>query len=190
MSTRRKGRIAQLPYEMRTRVNEMLRDGRPYKVVAAECIRAGFPDVNEKNVEYWAKPDPDTGTCGHQDWLREQERLNDIRARREFAMEVVKANPGSDMHEASVQLMASQLYEIASDFQVQSLKERLAEKPELYGQIVGMCAQLSKSGLEFAKLRQRVEEFRKKFAEESKRATVEGITPETLTRIEQELRLL
>ena len=91
MSTRRKGKVAQLPYDLRTRVNIMLRDGFTYGKVSEFCASVQHPEINEKNVEYWAKPD-ENGSCGFQDWMREQERLQDIAARREFALEVVKAD--------------------------------------------------------------------------------------------------
>mgnify|MGYP000913137709 CR=1 FL=1 len=189
MSTRRKGKMAQLPYALRTRVNVMLRDGCTYAKVAAFCASEGHPEINEKNVEYWSKPD-ETGSCGFQDWMREQERLQDIAARREFALEVVKANPGSDLNEASIQLAASHLYELATEFDVENFKRRLTDDPTLYCNVVDMMTKLSRSSLAFAQFRERVAAAQRAIAAECKRAASEGISPETLSRIEQELKLL
>lgn len=190
MSTRRKGKIAQLPYETRNRVNLALRDGLTYSAVVSMLEQLGHQGITEKNVENWAKPD-ESGSCGYQDWLKEQDRLADIESKRNFALEIVRANAGNDIHEAGLQLMAAHLYEVATDFDVNALKSRLADKPELFAQVTrGMC-DLSKAGLELAKYREHVVETKRALAElASKRDQAGGLSPDTVARIEQELRLL
>ena len=64
---------------------------------------------NDANITNWR-------TGGYQDWLGEQQRLEDMRLKREFAFEIVSRNEGSKIHEAAAQLAASQLYETISDF--------------------------------------------------------------------------
>jgi len=59
---------------------------------------------------------------GHQDWLKEQERLEDMKAKREFAIQIASENEGSKIHEAALHLAASQIYEVICDFDLQKLR--------------------------------------------------------------------
>jgi len=190
MSTRRKGKIAQLSYALRTRVNEMLRDGKRYTEISDWLASNGAPGISEKNVENWAKPD-DSGSCGYTDWLKDQDRLEDIRAKREFAIEVIKANDGATIHEAAMQFMASQLYDVVVDFDLAKLKAQLSENPALYNDIASALAKLSKGGLEYARYRDQVAERKAAIeAEIASAKTGGGLTQDTLERIERELKLL
>lgn len=144
MSNARTGKIARAPFEVRTQVNVMLRDGAPAKAVIDHLASAGIPGVNEQNVTNWRDG-------GYQDWLGQQSRLDEMAAKREFAMEIVKQNQGSQLHEATLHLAASQLYEALTDFDIGSLKELLADKPENYANIVNSLAKLSKGALDIRK---------------------------------------
>lgn len=189
MSTRRKGKVAGLAHAVRTAINLALRDGATY----ADAARLAPADagITEKNIENWAKADPTTGTSGYLDWLAEQDRLADMQAKREFALEVVRQNEGSTIHEASLQLAASQLYEVVSEFDLDGLKADLRDSPKNYGLVVDALTKLSKGGLEFAKYRDRVAEQKRRIeAELGKAKAPGGLTPDTIERIERELKLL
>ena len=147
----RTGKIARAPYEVRTHVNAMLRDGNTSKAVVNFLAGAGIAGVNEQNVTNWRDG-------GYQDWLKEQSRLNDMQAKREFAMEIVRQNEGSKLQEATLHLAASQLYETLTEFDIGSLKELLAEKPENYALIVNALAKLSKGSLEIERYKDMVAE--------------------------------
>jgi hypothetical protein len=183
MSHRRKGKVAQLPKETRDTVNRLLQDGHTYAAIVARLAELGHPDFNEMNISNWKEG-------GYGDWLREQERLEDMRAKREFAMEIVKANEGSQIHEATLQLAASQLYEVLTEFDLGNLKGLLAEKPSNYAKIVNALSKLSEGGLKYERYRSEVEERKRAIADQLTRAKADGLTAETLTRIEEELRLL
>jgi hypothetical protein len=181
MPNRRTGKIARLPKQLRDQLNGMLRDGRTYKSVIAELA---LEDVNEDNVSLWHKG-------GHQDWLKEQDRLEDMQAKREFALEIVRQNEGSQLHQASLQLAASQLYEALTDFDITSLKVLLQEKPENYAQIVNSLAKLSKGALDIERFKEQVAEQKRKILEATQVAKREGgLTPETLRAIEEAAGLL
>lgn len=141
MPNARTGKIARAPFEVRTRVNEMLRDGATAGAVIKFLESKDIFAVSEMNVTNWRQG-------GHQDWLSEQARLSDMQAKREFALEIVKQNEGSKLHEASLQLAASQLYEVLTEFDLGNLKTLLKAEPENYAKIVTALARLSKGALD------------------------------------------
>src|SRR5229473_4629808 len=71
-SRRRTGKIATLPKSSRTRLNQMLEDGLPYAIIIKSLGRDG-KRLTENNLSDWHKG-------GYQDWLKEQEWLDDMRA--------------------------------------------------------------------------------------------------------------
>jgi hypothetical protein len=179
----RRGKIARLPAARRAVVNRMLRDGASYASVIEE-LKGEIPDLNASNVTNWQQG-------GYQEWLREQDRLEDMRIRREFALEVVRENKGSEIHEAGLQVAASQIYELLSDFDVNTLKEKLAGDPENYARIVNAIAKLSDGGLKYERYRAEVAAAKARIEAELKQGSREGgLTPEARERIERELKLL
>lgn len=184
MSQARTGKIARAPFEVRTRVNEMLRDGATASAVIKFLESKDIFGVVEQNVTNWRQG-------GHQDWLREQERLSDMAARREFAMQIVRENEGSKIHEATLHLAATQLYEALEDFDVRGLKELLSEKPENYAAVVNSLAKLSKGALDMEKYRDLVAAQKRKIEEACAAAKSKGgLTKETLATIEQAAAML
>ena len=184
MNNRRTGKIASLPKEVRDGVNTRLRDGVKYREIIAWLDSAGHPGINEQNVTAWFQG-------GHIDWLQDLARLDDMRWKREFALEVVKQNEGSQLHAASLQLATSQLYEVISEFDTDGLKARLAENPAEFNDVVKSLAALSKGALELEKFQEHVRTQKEAIARELKQANESGgISPETRERIERELRLL
>ena len=185
MSDRRTGKIARLPYEVRTVVNMKLRDGRPYAEIIDYLAAEGQGrDFNDQNLTNWSQG-------GHQDWLKEQGRLEEMKAKREFAMEIVKQNDGSKLHEANLHLAASQIYDVLTDFDPERLKSLLDEKPENYAIIANSLAKLSKGAIEIQKYKDANERALKILAE-AKKGTEGGggLSAETIDRIEKELKLL
>lgn len=160
MSNRRNGKIARLPKEIRDVVNLMLADGATADVVIAKLegmLANGAKGAdgepieipNDQNITNWFQG-------GHQDWLAEQKRLEDMRFKREMAMDIVRQNEGGKIQEAAMQIAASQLYEVISEFDIQSLKDLLHDEPENFAQVVNSLAKLSKSALDYEKYRDAV----------------------------------
>src|SRR6266571_1347692 len=87
MNRRRTGKIASQPKALRDQVNVMLRDGVKGAAIASFLAEHGVPGVNSENISHWYKGsgEPEDGS-GYQDWLRDQERLDQMRERREFAL--------------------------------------------------------------------------------------------------------
>ena len=147
---RRTGKIARLPFGARTEVNKRLRDGQTYDAIAQWLAAEGFGEFNAENLSNWKDG-------GHQDWLREQERLDEMQLRRDSALELVRRNEGSEIHEASLHLAAAQLYEVLDEFDPRVLKDLLAEKPENYSAVVNSLGKLSKHALDYRKYKTAVE---------------------------------
>lgn len=184
MSNRRTGKIARLPFETRTRVNEMLRDGLLYQTIADWLLEVEKVEINEQNLTNWKDG-------GHQDWLAEQARLEDMAAKREFAFQIVKENDGSKLHEANLHLAASQIYEVLADFDPQRLKDLLDEKPENYADVVNALGKLSKSNVELQKYKDNVAEQKKKILETVEAgAKTGGVSEEARTLIREAAALL
>ncbi len=183
MSNRRTGLVARLPKALRDLVNAALRDGLTYAAIIEKIVDEGGPRLNEQNVSNWKDG-------GHKDWMCDQERLEDMAAKREFALEVVSQNEGSKLHEATLHLAASQLYEALADFDISHVKKLLAENPENYAQIVNSLAKLSKGALDIERYREQVRTQREKIEGALAKAKDGGLTPETIATIEESLRLL
>lgn len=180
---RRTGKIARLPKDLRDIINLMLRDGATNDEIR-DRLSFHKEELNDQNILNWKEG-------GYQDWLKDQERLDDMRARREFAMDVVKNNEGSAVHEAGLQIAASQIYELLSDFDVETLKEKLEGDPENYSRVVNAMAKLSDSGLKYERYHAEVQAAKQRIEAELGRARNKGgLQPETLERIEAELKLL
>jgi len=168
---RRTGKIARLPKAIRDSVNLMLRDGDSYLKIIAKLNEMGYADFNEPNMSAWK-------AGGHEDWLNEQAFLDDMKAKREFALEIVSQNEGGKIHEAGLNLAASQIFELLQDFDATAMKQLIATDPENYSRIVGALAKISKESLNYEKYRSMVEKAREVIADES-----------TLTQDEQRARL-
>lgn len=191
----RTGKIARLKKDLRDAVNLALRDGAPAAriiqiITDAKANGATNGDgteiqlPNEQNVSNWI-------AGGYKDWIAENERLDDMRTKREFALRIVQENEGGKIHEAGLNLAASQIFELLQDFDVQTLKEQLAEDPENYSKVVSALARISKEALGFEKYRQIVAEQKRKIEDALNSAkTKGGLTPETLATIEQAAAML
>jgi hypothetical protein len=191
----RTGKIARLPKTLRDAVNLALDDGASANAVIklltdAKANGATNGDgseieiPNDQNITNWRDG-------GFADWKKENERLDDMRMKREFALRIVQENEGGKIHEAGLNLAASQIFELLQDFDVSALKERLADNPEEFSKVVSALARISKEALGFEKYRELVAEQKRKINEALSAAKGKGgITPETLQTIEQAAAML
>lgn len=191
----RTGKIARLPKTLRDAVNLALLDGATANAVIkivtdAKANGATNGDgseieiPNDQNITNWRDG-------GFMDWRKENERLDDMRAKREFALRIVNESEGGKIHEAGLNLAASQIFELLQDFDVGAMKEKLAENPEEFSKLVSSLARISKEALGFEKYRELVAEQKRKINEALSAAKGKGgITPETLQTIEQAAAML
>ena len=180
----RTGKIARLDFALRHTVNAMIRDNRPYAEIMQFLGEKGITGINDQNLTNWKQG-------GHQDWLRQQDRLADMERKREFAFEIAKENEGSKIHEAGLNLAASQIFEMLQDFDPAVMKEMLAEDPENYSKIVTALARISKEALGFERFKQLVSEQKHKIEQALNLAKSKGgLTPDTLKQIEEAAGML
>lgn len=192
----RKGKVARLPKAERDIVNLMLLDGATAERVIARLVadgfgaewlaKEGFEDGgwNEQNISNWREG-------GYAEWLKQNERLEQMKLQRESALELVRDNEGSKVTEAALHLAAAQAYDVLATFDLSGFKDLLKKEPALYGKVTMSLAKLSHGVLDMEKFRAHVLEQKRKIetalaAGKSKG----GITDETIELIERELKLL
>src|SRR5947209_20193831 len=73
---RRRSKIANLPKEKRDVINQMLNDGFMYKDIIAWAQEFGLV-LNTENLTRWCR-------AGFRDWIEQQDRLDEMRAKREL----------------------------------------------------------------------------------------------------------
>lgn len=183
----RNGKIARLPRAIRDVICQMMIDGRTVNDIRAEVPECA--EFNDRSFSAWR------GTpgqpSGFNDWQKEQERLSDMKAKREFALEIVKENEGSQIHEAATQIAASQIYELLNDFDVASLKEKLEGNPKGFASLVQALSKLADSGLKYQRYHAEVQAAKERMQNELEASKgTGGLKPETIERIERELKLL
>jgi len=147
------GKISKLPRETRDSINRFLRDG----VRGTELLAQLGEDKNaltKEDIAQWE------ASNGYKRWLREQERLSDLAAKREFALAVVNICPDSKLQEASVQLAAARLYDLLDALDVKAPKSRRANA-DAYTRLVNALTRLSRESLAHDKYRLACEEARK-----------------------------
>lgn len=191
----RHGKIARLQKPHRDQVSHLLQNGASAQTVieyVAGLVAAGERDadgapvepLNDVNVTLWRQG-------GYEDWLKEQRRLEDMRLRRDAAFEIITANEGAKIQEASLNIAASQLYEVLTEMDLAGLKDKLKEKPELYPEVIRSLAPIAKAALDVEKWKENVRERKAAIERELGVALNKGgITKETREKIERELNLL
>ena len=91
---------------------------------------------------------------GYQRHLAQQERLLDVQANREAALEMVAGDDTRTLPEATLQIIASQYYEFLGDFSPESLKQKLLEDPLKYTRFLNVFARLVREILNLKKYRE------------------------------------
>ena len=179
---RRTGNVARLPKTIRDSINQLLLDGIPYADIAQRLTKQGHP-LTENNVSRWSRG-------GHRDWLRDQERLDKMDRTRNFAIKSVQTHGGTTVHEAGLSLAASQVYELLTHFDPDSLREKMNGDPIAFTRLVNTLARLADEGLKYERYRAQVAEQKAKIEAELAKAKPGGISLETRRRIEEELKLM
>src|SRR5689334_530853 len=98
--SRRRGKIAQLPKEIRDEVNRMIENNARSGAIIRFLAERGHPGIDKVNITHWVQGDG-TGSSGYQDWQRDQRALAELRTQEEFALELVKQNHAHSLHDAS-----------------------------------------------------------------------------------------
>jgi len=142
---RRNGTVARLPDAVRNQLNQMLLDGLTYRQII-ENLGDNAKDLNEGHISEWKKG-------GYEDWLRQQERVEDLGATRDAALSLVKEKAGATVQDAARSIASAQMYELLLSFDPRSFAAALPEKPELYFRLVNALARLSEGEAVCSRLR-------------------------------------
>jgi len=176
-TTRRRGKVARLPKELREEVNRLIEANTTSARIIEFLTQRGHPEINEVNITHWVKGNR-AGSSGYADWLRERDQLAALSSHREFALEVVRQGDGPQIHEANRLLAAVQLSEVLIGFDVQSLKRTLSDRPLAFAMLVTALRRLSRDSLAYEKYRRLVAEQKEKLQRELGQAKTTGLTPE------------
>jgi len=138
-SRRRNGLVAQLSKSIRDRINQFLDDGLSYpKIVKALCSEA--PSLTARSVMSWKQG-------GYQDYLRQQQLLDECRARTERAFSMLREQNPLGAFQATQQIATAQICEAVADIGPDILRQALAANPLNYFRMLNSFARLTNGGL-------------------------------------------
>ena len=191
LPNRNRSRIAQLPADIRTYINDALQASTPYAEITAALVVKGFPGITCDCLHNWNRR-------GLQLWLRERERIDVFRAQADAALAMAREFKGKDavaFTEFNDFLLASQINDVIKDFDPKALKRLVDEEPGQYFKLASTInAQASertrreKAELDLKKYKDLIAEQKRKIQEITQ--TADGLSPEVLARIEEAAGLL
>ncbi len=120
--------------------------------------------------------------AGYQEWLRTQARKDLTRDKERFALEVLRENDAPKIHEAYLQVAASQLSQLLADFDPSRLLEKLQTGPQNFVRLLNALPKLATTGLLCETQRWEMA-GRRKAAKQAKRA--HGLSDEARKMIEE-----
>lgn len=155
------GKIGRLPDALREEINGMIRDNCSAEQIITRLEVAGVKGVTAANVSAWKK-------YGYSKWEARQERLRDMEARRDFAMDLVreaKASGDEGMtlaSDAASAMAIDHIMGVLEQFDASQFSAMLAEKPERFVDLVMALTALRKRDQDGVLLQQKVDEYRRK----------------------------
>ncbi len=178
----RKGKVARLPKRVRDKLNIMLLDGLKYTDVI-QNLGPEAQDLNEDNISRWK-------AGGYQDWLRGQQRLEAMRAKQEFAADLFLDQDASKIHQATLQVAATNLCELLVDLDPAELREMLQKEPDKYTRLLNAIARLSDGEIRYERHRAQEAERQARIQKANTPIEKRGITAEALAKAEAKLNLM
>lgn len=192
-----RGKLARYPKAQRDELCRLIRDGAPYAAIIARCEQMRAEGLKQSGTTEPVEIPSEVNLTNfknsqlYRQWLRQEERLESARAKVEFTKQYVNEFGGSSLIEGSLLNLQSELYELLEDFDFKTVGENLAMKPDQMPAFLNALARLSSQTLGFDKFREQVRTAREAIANTLQRAKqTGGLTPETITEIEQNLKLL
>src|SRR5204863_4548331 len=168
---------------VRNRLNLLILNGVPYNDIIKRLGPKGV-GLTKDNLSEWFKG-------GYKEWREENRRIEQFRKIRDVAIRLVKENEGNAIQEAALSIAASHIYDLLCKFDPSILEETFKGDPEDYARIIRALFQISGGGLKYEQYRAKVAETKAKIERTIKASRSRGvITPETLKKIEEQLRLL
>ena len=178
----RTGKVARLPKVLRDQVNQMLLDAVPFRKIIESLGDAGS-GITETNMGNWK-------SGGFQDWLLDLQRNQALRSTREAAVDLLDEKAGVTVQDAGRTIAGAQLYELLLSFDPVALQKGLASKPELYFRIIDCLARLSEGEAVCSHRRAQQSLLQAKLQPNTPGTAENLVTPETLSKITQQTKLL
>jgi len=178
---RRTGHVAQLPEDVRDQLNQLIVDGVPLAQIPPRLGDAA-KGITAEHLRRWLPG-------GHQDWLRERDRKQDLRAARESASGLLKEKAGTPLQDAGRTVAATQLYDLLLSFDPRTFAAALVDKPELYLRLINAISRLSEADAACGAQRLRQSLLSAKLAEEKTGSDNQVVTKENLKEILHQITL-
>ncbi len=180
--SRRTGRIARLPKEIRWRINEMLDDGLPYLEIIRQLGEHG-KDLNEDVLHRWKNG-------GYQDHIREQRLLDQTAARRERALTLLAQAGHINGFQATQQIATSQICEAVAELGGDVLREALIANPLNYFRMLNSFARLTNGGLKCEHHLAETAERQLKLQWQNSKTSKKGISRKAVKEMQDKLKLM
>jgi hypothetical protein len=177
---RRTGKIAQLPRDLRDQVCVGLLNGEQYQDIIEKLGDHG-KGVNKVNLHAWY-------TGGYQDWLKEQQLLEECRTRHELTLQFARENRGIEGIQAAHNVTVELLCRAVAEYGPEALKEAFQKNPLNVLRAFTALSRLSSGGLKFHK--HQSEEERAARHAQNQTDGKKGISPEVLKQMIRELNLM
>jgi hypothetical protein len=133
---RRIGKIARLSEKQREFVNLNLTNGSTYVQIAAQLKQMGATNITAQNVQNWKQG-------GYQEWLKAKERQDFILLQSNKLLQ--RGKDPDALSFGITTLGIAQLWSVLTEFDPTHLKQRLAESPERYFDLLLSFSRLLKS---------------------------------------------
>ena len=147
--TTRRGKIARLPFATREEINRRLLENEEAKEILAwlntDQKLSGPAAITSQNLSEWR-------AGGFAEWLEKREKVEKTKSLAEYCYRIAQAGGGSMDLPAAI--AGGQLMEVLEDFDPQSLKAVLADKPDTWLGILEMVARLQRSKADAAVVQQ------------------------------------
>jgi len=180
---RRNGKVAKKPKAVRDQINHWLTDGLTYSSIIEKLGDDG-KDLNEENLSNWKEG-------GYNDWLKEQQRIEIIRIKQEFAVDLLKDGDGTKIQEAALQVSAANLIQLMVDLDPTTLREQVEGNPDKYTRLLNAIARLSEGEIKCERHRSQETERQVRVAKDKAAAQKQGgISDEAFEKAEEKLNLM
>lgn len=143
---RRNGNVARLPKEVRDRINEMIQDGVPYRVIVEKLGEEG-KEVSISGLSRWKDG-------GYQDWVVEQAFIARTRARQETPGELVRGTDATEVNQAALQLGTLHIFDALRDLGPGSLNKKLGGDCAAFARLINALARASRETMVLQKYRE------------------------------------
>ncbi len=176
----RNGKVARLPKATRDKINQMILDGLPYLEIIRKLRKAG-KGLTDQCLSTWK-------AGGYEDWLKEQQRVQDCRLSQELAIDLANESTGIESFQAASKIAAAQICEALVELGADTIRKAIAADPLNGLRMLNTLSRLTAGGLRCEHhLAQQAERQAKL---ESPRTKSGGLKPAMRKQIEKELKLL